>query len=297
MPAGLVERDGARPAAKTSCIGATLSVSRRASAPGSSASCMSLPTQRLPSWATFSSSVISASSSSTRSADGRAGSCHGVRTGRSAVTRSSSRQLRNVSNVSARPGDELVARCLTHCDHGTASLDTVMTENPTLNRSRRTYIRTVVDRKLSCDVRPSPRSDAPPPRSRGSRVRRSAWTPRRPRGGTSCVSPWACRRARRWPPAAAPGPSRRRRRRRRAAAAATYWYLSGPPQRGVRTNARQPVQPGQPERPDPGHDVPERRLQDQHQTAIGAGPGARPSSGAGAAAACAATCRPARSRT
>ena len=40
---------------------------------------MSLPAQRLPSWPTFSSSVIAGSSSSTRSAAGSAVSCQGGR--------------------------------------------------------------------------------------------------------------------------------------------------------------------------------------------------------------------------
>src|SRR4051812_10617915 len=44
---------------------------------------MSFPTHRLPSWATFSSMVIAASRRSTRSASGRAVSCHGLSAGTS----------------------------------------------------------------------------------------------------------------------------------------------------------------------------------------------------------------------
>ena len=63
----------AAPAANTSCIGATFW-----SAFWSEGSVdIALPTHRLPSWATFSASVISASTSSTRSATGRVWSRQG----------------------------------------------------------------------------------------------------------------------------------------------------------------------------------------------------------------------------
>ena len=53
----------------------------RVSSSGISVSLMSLPAQRLPSWATFSSSVIACSSSSARLSTGRAVFCHGRSSG------------------------------------------------------------------------------------------------------------------------------------------------------------------------------------------------------------------------
>src|SRR5438094_710782 len=65
-------------AAKTSCIGATLWLSSGPVAACSSWVSVSFPTHRLPSCATFSSRVNAESSNSTRSATGRARSCHGL---------------------------------------------------------------------------------------------------------------------------------------------------------------------------------------------------------------------------
>ena len=85
-------------------------------------SCMSLPTQRLPSWATFSSSVISASSASTRSSTDRPGSCHrrrraggsgGARTGRIR------RRHRRSPMRADRQSDRKVSKCL----HAAAVVD------------------------------------------------------------------------------------------------------------------------------------------------------------------------------
>ena len=103
------------PAAKTSCNGATLRLSSDAgSAPSAWAGRMSLPAHRLPSWATFSSRVISRSSSSTRSANDRFGSCQEARertvVGSDVVTRSPSDGGSGFETVSNRPGIALLIR-------------------------------------------------------------------------------------------------------------------------------------------------------------------------------------------
>ena len=100
-PCRLASASGTVPdAANTSCIGATWrSVP---STPGSPARL--LPTQRLPSWPTFSSRVIAARSSSTRSGRGRVSSCHapGPAGPRAAASRHRSRVLLTVGRCCGR---------------------------------------------------------------------------------------------------------------------------------------------------------------------------------------------------
>ena len=72
---------------------------------------------------------------------------------------------------------------------------------------------------------------------------------------------------------------------RRGRCGATYWFLTGQPGEGIRTNTVERFNEANPDTKIKRDDVPERRLQDEDQDGDRRRPGARRSSGAGAAAA------------
>ena len=78
---------------------------------------------------------------------------------------------------------------------------------------------------------------------------------------------------------------------------ATYWYLSGQPSEGVRTNALKRFNEANPNDQIQGTTFQNDAYKTRIRTAVGAEPGAHHHLGLGRRHACAATCRRARSRT
>ena len=253
---------------------------------------MSLPTQRLPSWATFSSRVISPAAAR----PARRPDAPGPATGRprAAASETSSRALlrhvpsaelfRNVAmTLEAMPFDAVLddaMRLLSLIEHERSRLLTPRTES-------------YVD-EASSKVRSTRRSQAYVRRTGDHRC-----TSRRGGRGRSSteisVDPMTL-------PGATSSPRRRRRRgaalaacgssgpaaapaAAAAAGAATYWFLTGQPQEGIRKTRVNRFNKANPNDQIKGTDVPERRLQDEDQDGHRRRPGARRSSGAGAAAA------------
>src|SRR5690349_3437420 len=182
--------DVTAPFANTSCIGATF----WSAFSSSGAVDIALPTQRLPSWATFSSSVIAASSSSTRSATGRAWSRHG-----------STSHLREFSGpTSSRTVVELrcTGKLLTQCD-----------ADPTLVKRD--------SRKLSKGVQVDSSTT-----SRRNFLRLAMAVPRAGSALAACGTAGPSQAGAGGGGGSAP-----------PGGGATYWYLSGQPSEGVRTNA------------------------------------------------------------